>query len=60
MRVLNIYTQIGCLPIWCSSCNKGIRISRVEIPKHALKNMMYRPWVYIKQIYLVNIHLERR
>ena len=26
-------TQIGYLPIWCNSCNKGIRISRVEIPE---------------------------
>ena len=26
-------TNIGYLPIWCRSCNKGIQISRVEIPK---------------------------
>lgn len=40
MRVLNIYigsliTHIGYLPIWCSRCNKGIQISRVEIPNQA-------------------------
>ena len=28
-------TNIGYLPIWCKSCNKGIQISRVEIPKEA-------------------------
>ena len=28
-------THIGYLPIWCSSCNKGIQISRVEIPNQA-------------------------
>lgn len=28
-------TYIGYLPVWCSSCNKGIQISRVEIPKQA-------------------------
>ena len=25
-------THIGYLPIWCNKCNKGIQISRVEIP----------------------------
>jgi transcription elongation factor Elf1 len=29
----NPTTRIGYLPIWCKNCNKGIRISRVEIPK---------------------------
>lgn len=28
-------THIGYLPIWCTNCNKGIKISRVEIPKEA-------------------------
>lgn len=28
-------THIGYLPIWCRNCNKGIQISRVEIPKEA-------------------------
>lgn len=26
-------THIGYLPIWCKNCNKGIQISRVEIPE---------------------------
>lgn len=26
-------TRIGYLPAWCSSCNRGIQISRVEIPQ---------------------------
>lgn len=25
-------TKIGYLPIWCKECNKGIHISRVEVP----------------------------
>ena len=29
----NPTTRIGYLPIWCKNCNKGIQISRVEIPK---------------------------
>ncbi|RKI99938.1 hypothetical protein D7X87_23945 [bacterium D16-54] len=46
----NSTTHIGYLPIWCRSCNKGIQISRVEIPKkvnmiefgdlEAIKNMI--------------------
>lgn len=31
----NPVTYIGYLPIWCKNCNKGIQISRVEIPKGA-------------------------
>lgn len=26
-------TNIGYLPIWCNSCNKGVRISRVIVPE---------------------------
>lgn len=29
----NSTTHMGYLPIWCKNCNKGIQISRVEIPK---------------------------
>lgn len=25
-------TRIGYLPVWCENCNRGIQISRVEIP----------------------------
>lgn len=31
----NPTTHIGYLPIWCTNCNRGIQISRVEIPKEA-------------------------
>ncbi len=31
----NPITHIGYLPIWCTNCNRGIQISRVEIPKEA-------------------------
>lgn len=31
----NPTTHIGYLPIWCKNCNRGIQISRVEIPKGA-------------------------
>ena len=30
-------TNIVYLPIWCNKCNKGIQISRVEIPEGAKK-----------------------
>lgn len=29
----DVSTRIGYLPIWCKNCNKGIQISRVEIPQ---------------------------
>ena len=29
----NKETRIGFLPIWCSTCNKGIHISRVKAPE---------------------------
>ncbi|XBX03637.1 hypothetical protein QMP26_24210 [Enterocloster clostridioformis] len=32
----NPTTRIGYLPIWCTNCNRGIQISRVEIPKDAI------------------------
>lgn len=35
LYVGNPVTRIGYLPIWCKNCNKGIQISRVEIPKGA-------------------------
>ncbi|MBP3505426.1 MAG: hypothetical protein J6K43_03380 [Lachnospiraceae bacterium] len=39
----NPISHIGYLPIWCTNCNKGIQISRVEIPK-GVKMIEFDNW----------------